>query len=126
MSSLKKAAASLAGVGIVAGMVAFAPAASADNYAPELPSNRVDAGSREPLKIDGGQPGCRVTFTIEDRDGNVVRGPRRTGFDAAGDASSSLRMPTTPGVYRLITRVDDFPGKTGCTPSKTVQRIVVS
>lgn len=125
MNKLKNAAVAAAAVSMAAGILAFAPAASADNYAPQLPSNRVDAGSRETLTFDGAQPGCRVTFTIENRAGNEVRGPWRTGVNSQGEVTGSIRMPKRPGVYSLITRVDNFPGKTGCTPTKSIQRIVV-
>lgn len=115
----------LATAGLLAGSIALAGPAAADNYAPQLPSNRVEAGSRIQLAISGAQPGCRVTYTIRNRAGVVVRGPSRTAVDAAGDASSSLRVPFRPGTYRLYTRVDNFPRGTGCTPTTSVQRIAV-
>jgi hypothetical protein len=130
MSIVKKAAVSAAAVSMAAGMLAFAPAASAENYAPQLPSNRVEAGSRQQLVIEGAQPNCRVTFSIRNVGGadNVNRGlvnRTRVPVNQAGEAASSLRMPTEPGRYLLITRVDNFPGQTGCTPTKSVQRITV-
>jgi len=125
MISVKKAAATLVAGGIAVGMVALAPAASADNYAPELPSNRVQQTAPLRLTIDGAQPGCRVTYTIENRAGKEVRGPRRTGVNEDGTATSRLITPTRPGIYSLITRVDNFPGNSGCTPTKSIQRLIV-
>ena len=110
-------------------MLAFAPAASADNYAPELPSNVSQPGARLPLTITGAQPGCRVTYTFQQfnrqtREWEFVS-RTRTGVDEDGTATSSLRAPADAGLYRLITRVDNFPGGSGCTPTKSVQRVIV-
>lgn len=130
MTFTHKIAAAASVGAMAAGLLAFAPSASADNYAPQLPSNRVQPGERQQLEITGGQPGCRVTYAVKSgwaggTRGKPLAGPTRTGFDADGMGSSSLKMPTEPGRYRLITWVDNFPGQTGCTPTVSIQRIRV-
>lgn len=125
----KTTVAGIAAVGIAAGMLAFAPAASADNYAPQLPSNVSKPGARISLTIEGAQAGCRVTYTFQyynpkNKKWTFVR-KTRTGVELDGTATSSLKAPKKAGRYRLITRVDNFPGETGCTPTKTVQTVLV-
>ena len=123
MGSMKMIAAGVAGLGLAAGMLALAPAASADNYAPQLPSNIVKPGKKLSLTITGAQPGCRVTYTIRGtRGGTSFRLP--VGDD--GVASAKLRAPARRGMYVLTTRVDNFPGQTGCTTTKSVQRLRVA
>jgi len=131
MSSFKKAYAVIASAGLAASMLALAPAASADNYAPELPSNTVKSLQRIPLSLNGAQPGCRVTFTVRNT-GGAPKAKRklirltRTGVDASGNAKARFRAPYYPGIYQLITRVDNFKGTTGCAPTKSIQRIRVN
>jgi len=125
---LKSIAALLAPGALVLSTLVFAPVASA-NYAPQLP-NRIESGERIEVKVEGAQPGCRVTFAIRRIGGrdNVNRGllrRTRVAVDQAGVAATSLKIPRRAGRYQLITRVDNFPGQTGCTPTKTVQRINV-
>jgi hypothetical protein len=106
--------------------LAFAPVASA-NYAPQLP-NRIETGERTELKVENAQPGCRVTFSIRRVGVSGQRGlvrNTRTAVDPSGEAESSLQMPTRPGRYLLITRTDNFPGQTGCTPTRVDQIITV-
>jgi hypothetical protein len=123
MGSLKSLALSVAALCLAAGVLALAPAASADNYAPQLPSNNVRPGQRLSLTITGAQPGCRVTYTIRGKKfGTSFRLP--VGED--GSASAKLRAPVRRGMYALTTRVDNFPGQTGCTSTKSVQRLRVS
>jgi hypothetical protein len=123
MGSIRTIAAGVAGIGLAAGMLVFAPVASADNYAPQLPSNIVKPGQKLSLTISGAQPGCRVTYTIRGKkSGTSFRLP--VGDD--GVASAKLRAPLRRGTYALTTRVDNFPGKTGCTPTKSVQRLRVT
>lgn len=129
MISIRTLAASAASVALAGGLLMGAPAASA-NYAPQLPSTPATPGVRVPLSIEGAQPNCRVTFSIRRLGGqdNVDRGlvrRTRTAVNSQGEASSTLRAPSRPGRYQLITRVDNFPGQTGCTPSKVVQTIQV-
>lgn len=125
---ISKAIASLVASGaLMAGVLVAAPA-SANNYAPQLPTSRFAPEESVNLGIDGAQPRCRVTFSIRSVRGsdNVDRGletRKRVRVDEAGRARAELTMPTTPGRYRLITRVDNFPNQTGCTPSKEVQII---
>jgi hypothetical protein len=112
-----------AGFGLAAGMVVLAPAAVADNYAPQLPSNSVQRFQVLTLVITGAQPGCRVTYSI--RGATLVR-VIRVAVRPDGVAKARLRAPGKRGTYSLMTRVDNFAGKTGCTTTKTVQRIRVS
>jgi hypothetical protein len=114
----------------VLGALGVAPVAHA-NYAPQLPSSgQVEANQRVPLVVRGVQPNCRVTFSTRQIGGpdNIDRGlerRKRVRTDQEGVARTQFRMPTQPGRYQFITRVDNFPGQTGCTPTKTVQRIIV-
>lgn len=125
MGSLKKALVGLSVAGVAATSLVLAPAAMADSYSPDLPSRIAQPSTRVTLTIEGAQVGCRVTYSIEDVGGNVVRGPSRSAIEANGQGTSSLKTPANQGRYRLITRVDNFQGQTGCTPSKSVQRFVV-
>lgn len=111
---------------VVAVLLAGAPAASADNYAPQLPSNRVEAGQKMRLVVTGGQVGCRVTYSVRNVGGSdkVNRGlvsRLRVRVNTDGVAAGTLRAPAQAGSFLLITRVDG----PGCTPTKSVQRIVV-
>ena len=131
MRSLKMVGASLAGIALAAGMITAAPAAVADNYAPQLASNTVRPLERLELTIKGAQPACRVTYSVRDAGGrdNIDRGlVRRTRVAVGTDgvATSALRAPARRGNYLLITRVDNFPGQKGCTPTKSVQRLRVA
>lgn len=122
----KRAAVIIASGALFAGVLMAAPASA--NYAPQIPEGPVQAGSRVSLSIDGAQPGCRVTFSIRRiLDGGQTRLVRstQTPVNAQGEAESSLRAPAREGRYRLITRVDNFPGQTGCTPSTTVETVRV-
>jgi hypothetical protein len=123
MGSLKTIAAGVAGLGLAAGMLALAPAASADNYAPQLPSNNVQRFQKLNLVITGAQPGCRVTYSI--RGVRLVR-VTRVPVAPSGVAKANLRAPGKRGMYNLVTRVDNFAGKSGCTTTKSVQRLRVS
>ena len=119
-------ASSVASVALAASMLALAPAASADNYAPQLPSNRVEAGQKMRLVVTGGQAGCRVTYSVRNVGGSdqANRGlvsRLRVRVNADGVAAGTLRAPAQAGTFQLITRVDG----PGCTPTKSVQRIVV-
>ena len=126
MLSRRSSVGVLAAGAVAMSTLAFAPVASA-NYAPQLP-NRIEAGERTSLAVQGAQPGCRVTFSIRrvGVKGNkgLVRNTR-VAVTPTGNASSSLVMPKRAGQYELITRTDNFPGQSGCTPTKTVEIITV-
>jgi hypothetical protein len=123
MKCLTTIGAGVAGLGLAAGMLALAPAASADNYAPQLPSNSVRRLQVLNLVITGAQPGCRVTYSIR---GTTLVRVARVAVRPDGVAKARMQAPAKRGTYSLMTRVDNFAGKAGCTTTKTVQRIRVS
>lgn len=129
MGSMKKTLAGVAVMGAVASMIAFAPVAAADtNYAPDLPKTST-AGESFTATVTGAQPKCRVTYTVR-RVGTLIGSAGRLSIQrvrvgADGEASVGLVMPSKPGVYSVVTRVDNFPGETGCTPTISTQRVTV-
>ena len=109
--------------------LAFAPVASA-NYAPQLPQTQLNPEQNLRLSFTGAQPRCRATFSIRKPGGknNVDKGlesRKRVRIDQAGTARTELKAPKRSGRYNLITRVDNFPRQSGCTPTTETQQIRV-
>jgi hypothetical protein len=93
----------LLGLGLIA-----APAAMAYPPGKEektvVNKTEVRSGGKVKAQARNAQPGCRVTFSVVNRNGKTVS-TRTAEVNSEGRANQTVRMPEKPGNYEIVTRV---------------------